>query len=615
MKTALLTSRALLFALGLPLLATASILLRPAPRVAVASAPQTPPPLLRQGCPLRPEDRLSFTVQLQERSATHLGSKPVGELALQTRTTIHLRVLTGEADHALAVARLTDFSLQDRAGKQIPAGDISPPFLMKIRPDCAIEAVGQHRDAEARGARVQQAMARLLDWRIEGEQRSYEARQRDGVGEFSLRYGHGHHQGAEVVQRRMTEILALWPRQEQIRGQVLRSSGEATLGAGPWFDRAHEEQVIDVQRGTVTQRIERLLDIAKITPPEQDPFADVELDRTSILWRDRLEDAMTPPVAHSEAQKGRPIEEVLNEALTFEQANRLRQGHHSSARLLADFLRANPAAATVLAGRIRAGTLPKELRAPAALALSLADTPEARAALVSVIQDPGVSFEDRLRTIHATATTAHAGPEEARVLRKLASDPQQRDAARVATLALGTLAGKQKTSQPALAGAIREEIRDQLSRERDPQRLLDLLGAAGNAASEDLQQAIEPFGSHRDPSLRAAAFGALGSIDTPEARERQLSWLESETDPEARRTMWHEEAQRQGRPSPETLALASRRLSTETDRSSARLLIELLGRALDDEGARQALLSRLRTEQDPSLLQLLGRFLPASELP
>lgn len=582
-----------------------------------AAVPPAPVPLVRQGCPITPGDRLVFRMESRDHLTTHLPSgELLADVQVSVQTRLHLRIVSEQGEERRGVARLVGTSVRDAKGEAIDAGDLAPAFGVRLRPDCSIVAVGHRAGAEPRGARVQQALARAIEWRLVPEQEVYTMQQRDGLGEIWLRYGHGRaRDGAEVLQRRATELGTLWPRSTPARGQVLRSTGEARLGAGPWFDSAHEEQWLEIQRNGTVERIERRMEVTRIEADE-DPFAPEDLTDPMFSWEDRLEEA--PPEAPREvasAPVAADLDTLLADAVRAEREASEGKGLRSGVRLLAAYLRANPEAAGVLAERLRRGRLPAELRAPLATAFSLADTPQARAALVSLAHDRKLPFEDRLRAIHGAATTAHPGESVAAALRGISRDPRDQEASRAATLALGTLAAKQSSRDAALSQGLREEIAERMAREQDPRNLEDLLRAAGNTRHPGLLSAMEPLGTHRDPSVRAEVVDALGALDSPEARERQVALLEAESDPGARRAMWNGLAQGTGQPTAALLELAARRLLHEEDPAVARALIEMLGRAPEDPGVREALLARFRQEKRPELLQLLGKFLPATALP
>jgi hypothetical protein len=591
---------------------------RPSPP---ATAARAPAPLARQGCPLSTGDRLAFRLEARENVAIELGptQKPVG-FKINTKSLLQLRAI-GTIDGAtLLAAMLSETALSDEDGSAVEAGDTTPPFLLTVGEDCSIAAMGHKQGAEPRGARLQQALARSIEWRIAPGQVNYVALQRDGVGEKSLRYGHGSRRdGAEILQRRVTHIPVLWPRAVAAEARVVSSFGEARLGAGPWLEESHEEQILEIERGSSHEKLERSINVVRAEPPAIDPFEGLDLDPSRFQWGDRLEQAPKGPGSATNpaasALASRSLDDVLDEALQIDRDSRAGKGQRTSARALAAYLRANPSAAAGVVQRLRAGKIPAALRAPLSLALSLADTPEARAALVAVARDAKLAFDDRLRALHGAATTAHPGPIVADALREVSLDRRDPSAERAATLALGSLAGTQKRADPALARQVRQQLGERLEQERDPERLTGLLAAAGNSAGEDLLPAVERLGAHRDPSVRAAAVDALGALSSPEAAARQVALMEAETDPAASRAMLLGESQRGGRVSPELVALAARRLETEGDLGARRALIELLGHARDSDTAMEALRARFRLETDPGLLQLLGRFVPASELP
>jgi|GEM_PF-5113202 len=207
----------------------------------------------------------------------------------------------------------------------------------------------------------------------------------------------------------------------------------------------------------------------------------------------------------------------------------------SRVQALAAFLAANPEAAAPLLARLTGGELDEVFgaRGAAFLAVGLADVPQTRAALLSVIGDDETSMGYRLNAAIALSTSKVPEDGLVEALEGWMGDPELDEFGRgSAYLALGGLSNRKGADYPDLQARISERIvADLTDPEVSENNAAFALDAAGNSGDGALAPAVANFLDEEKPEMRVLATEAMRQMP-PEAVGDYLSGvLRNDLDP------------------------------------------------------------------------------------
>lgn len=285
--------------------------------------------------------------------------------------------------------------------------------------------------------------------------------------------------------------------------------------------------------------------------------------------------ALTQPEArHFDAFEGPPPKTLEAAKRLFEQELE-RAGLRAALGVLVPFLRAHPDAAFALLDELRNRAFSREAHRHAFLALELARTPEARAALASALNDASFETGDRLR---AAVALPDAGKPEASVdAIRTASHDADPEVAGASRLALGRVAGRSDLPAPE-----RRQIVDELEQSLNTAETLNdqvlAMEALANTGDPAVGAALRPHLEAADPLLRAAAAEGLRSLEASWELDRVLDLLASEASVPAQRALAELLATRTEDAGPRALAVVQQKLLTgdELPSSVAKPLISFL---------------------------------------
>jgi HEAT repeat protein len=215
------------------------------------------------------------------------------------------------------------------------------------------------------------------------------------------------------------------------------------------------------------------------------------------------------------------------------------EGRMPRVHRLRDLLRVDGALPAALLDLLRTQPLTDRTRADLYLALELADTEPAQAALTSVIGNPASPLTDGMRAIVALAGVAHpTGPTVAALWNTALNAPATDDGtqlASTATFALGSVGNAMRENDDPGYSSLRAR----------------LLGGAVGGAGTDVQRAnyVHAVGNTRDatlaseiivllddpaPEVRRAAALSLGRLDADRAAADLVEQFERERDSRVR---------------------------------------------------------------------------------
>lgn len=508
---------------------------------------------------------------------------------------------------------------------------LTTPFYAVLDRDCSFSSFGFQASVEDDIVNRLQGLLQALSLSVQHDPKktSWVSKEHDAVGQYTARYSWRPERPRALEKRREAYLRTHAPPglgiKEPLVVNVVDSSTPVLLDDElAWLAKLESREHLQIRRskGGVVADLQSTLTLERITdhaPALAQSFAQLRWRRTSaspLVAAARLPD---PP----DRLKSLPLPAALEEYAVL-----IRSGEPSAplkaADYLALYLRAQPQMAAELIKLIQARALPRELESTVFLGLELADTAEARAALISGLSEAHAS-RNRARAAAAlpdirepNADTLQALSQSAR--EAVAESPDDTRLVRnAAGYAIGTLERRTRDTQPALAERARTELQTSLTRARDVQQQAAALDAIANSGHSSLLRDVRPHLASQEPLVRAHAIEAMGHMQPEANKDLFASLIQNEQDPKLRGAIaatYAEQARRADQTTPkEVLDAAVEQLGREGDARVKGLLIELIGPACATYAyAQQSLGAQFQRETDPMLLKLIGKYVPADRL-
>ncbi|WP_106093850.1 HEAT repeat domain-containing protein [Enhygromyxa salina] len=277
----------------------------------------------------------------------------------------------------------------------------------------------------------------------------------------------------------------------------------------------------------------------------------------------------------------------------------------SQARSLAGLIAAYPSLADDLVARLEGDELGEVARSSIFWALELAATDHARAHLTSLVDSPRPN--DRIRAAVALSAVAPTLEVGQRLLDMYYEDLQP-TAATAGLLALGVVGANGDESAQRFA---RESIGAAFEDAQTHGQTLAALSAMGNTGDPEFMPQLAMSLHDEDPSVRGKAAEAMRHLGD-DARPHLQAALEIEVEPGAAKSVMRT-LREIGPPRRDDLGWAAERLDAAPSIAVRGELIAWLAADPTAEGS-AILIDRFHTEPSSALRQLIGRYVPASEL-
>lgn len=287
-------------------------------------------------------------------------------------------------------------------------------------------------------------------------------------------------------------------------------------------------------------------------------------------------------------------------------------------RMMVQYLRLDDHHIDEMVALIRRAGFTAQAQPYAFLALRLAGGDKARDALIAAANDGGFSRSAQLQAVSALKDV----PEpDARVVSALSGLARQggadgRERAAAAQLGLGSLSSRISNDDP-LRQTVRAELARTLAQAGSNEDLGVALAALGNSGDESFAPLVRPQLDAPSAPVRSAALAAYARMGGHLPIDHLLDRLLVENDPLCL-----------GELDKALLAQESEASATEIDRAASMLraapagapmvepLIGFLGQASSrSDVAMHALVTDFHRESKPTLLTLIGRYVPANRLP
>ncbi len=499
-----------------------------------------------------------------------------------------------------------------------PSAKLGDTFLIRVEPRCAIREFGWRTEGDLEAAHEQQILAAALGFSAPAsdDDEVWGATGFDATGRYDVSYRrtgptqiHG-----EVVDFHLSTgvVQGVLP----IEMSVLSSNIEVELGTGVWFEKLSSARALDLAFAREPVGGHARSTVATRAAPGRWRAA-VDLDDGGWSWGSLLSrPALDEGPSFDETLVAVPVAEALStyRDMIAEQRSTAEFGGY-----LQGWLRANPEGAKELVATLRSGGFEGEALARSGVfyALGSAQTPEAAAALLGILDGSGDRRAHKVAAAQALAMVDSPTPDMVELLAEQAESGALHGIERGSmALALGSLANSAADEHPLIAAQARSEIEGWLSAPEDSEQLRHSLLAAGNAGHDELVVSIAPYLDHQDAKVRSSAAHALRQMSPEQAypaleerlfdddRSVRTSAIEAATTVCRR----HDQA-----PPRSMVEMAGDSLEGATA-SEERVLLGLLGEAAQrgDARAKSLLSDRLQAqlhaaERDPQRIAALGR--------
>jgi hypothetical protein len=257
---------------------------------------------------------------------------------------------------------------------------------------------------------------------------------------------------------------------------------------------------------------------------------------------------------------------------------------------------------SILLEKMRTEQLTDRTRADLYLVMQLAGTPQAQAALNSVVIDTDLPVVDGLRAIVALGSVKNPTEETFETLwdtaRSGSTEGDRRDLPATATLALGSLGSSLLATEDGQYASLRADLLDGASSASDDQQRAVYLLALGNTADADpsMSRDIVMFLNDSSPGVRSAAANALGRLGTNEVGEELFQSFEQESSAIVRGSI-SEALVNWENPSPPAVASVRTAIQSESDEKTRYNMAVLLGNTMDTFPENRAALENLLTTE------------------
>lgn len=280
---------------------------------------------------------------------------------------------------------------------------------------------------------------------------------------------------------------------------------------------------------------------------------------------------------------------------------------------LRDLLRMHASAPAELILVLDTEELSDRTRADLYLALELAATTEAQAALTSVIQDPAKLGRDAMRATVALSGINNPSPETLAVLWEVAQQDQSQ-LSNTAAYTLGSIGSRMKAGQHPDYIQLRDELLSNAYGNSHAHDRATYLYALGNTRDTEIASDVSRFLGDDHPTVRRAAALSLGLMGTPESSVALVSQFKQENNSQVRGSIAESLSKTQltGDQANTAMLTISQSITSETNESSRYAMAKFIGQNLAEHPQYKPLLqSMIRTEPSKRVRHVIGEALAA----
>lgn len=459
---------------------------------------------------LAPERGRTYRVALDVRTAPGAGAS-----AAKVRVTGELRALAAAADEQggqRIQLVLTGSAVAGEDGVPYPMPGLGEPTdaYFDARGRLVSIAVADGMTPAARNTLATVAASLQL---VGGRGDHWEAEEADAIGAYRTRY----ERTSRGVHKQKVAYQSLAGRTDRpVTATVKQSGTEVLLGADGWPDDVTLAESIGFSTAGAPgsdAHLDVMTELHLASIGAVDTGAPPPIPRASPI---RITDLGRDPAAELAADREMVDGASLSDLLATYGAVRGDQHAEGYQYLrMAALFRIDPAAAADAGARIRAGA-DREQTQLLAGALGSAGAPAAQHALSGLARDPGLDEGTRAQAVIALGLSANPTEEALAALRAVVRGPAG-DLREGALLAMGNLALRLRSTDPAGAAAIVDELVGLLATAASDAERASVIRALGNTGDERIVGVIAAHLRADDWTIRAAVYWSLRQIPTADA--------------------------------------------------------------------------------------------------
>ncbi len=398
--------------------------------------------------------------------------------------------------------------------------------------------------------------------------------------------------GALWVEQHMTSFEP-WVRGPAVATKLLNNHQRVRPGTVSWFEEFHSHASLTGARSSLTHGT-----TAEYVGSHTPSLEHVSTNERDYVWVDLLPQKLAlheeKPPSKAELAKLAAARRLTTDQAVEQYVQRVHNklGIQDTWPPLETYLEAKPEAAKELVDKMRRGDVPPEATMGMYVALGNAHTPQAKAALEGIMNNPAAPVFERSRAIVSLIDRDDEGVDLANTLAQMSQalvDHHSKGArilGRQSLLALGAMSGR-KPDNAEVKDVAERTITSSLEQTRDKNALYKrpVYGAIANVGDPKMLRLVADIPDNPDPDVRRAAAIVFRRMPPKASADFAARWLAKETDASVLRKLWHtielQTYDARQMTTPDVLRYAVRDLRKKPGPITRKALIRLLCRAKD----------------------------------
>jgi len=277
--------------------------------------------------------------------------------------------------------------------------------------------------------------------------------------------------------------------------------------------------------------------------------------------------------------------------------------------ILKDLLRVDGSIPAILLEQMQTQDFSDRTRADLYLALELAATEAAQAALTRVMTSPEWTTRDATRAAVALAGINNPSDDTVKELWNTAYTNRPL-VSNTATYTLGSIGSNMKAANHPDYPALREELISGAYNNTSTQQQVTFIYALGNTRDTEVVSNVTPFLDNEQPAIRRAAAMSLGLMSSEQSANALASRFEQESNSEVRGAMADSLSRLPLTDNAKIMSSISQAIQTESSESARYSMANYMGANLGKHPEYKPVLQNLiRTEPSKRVRQVIGNAL------
>jgi hypothetical protein len=600
-------------------------------------------------CHLQPKERFSFEIKADTQasykpaallSQTGISSSDSKEVNQTLEGVLSFLVLRQEESSSLVVGQFDRLSLTINGQRNYEKeGKLSYPFQMNVSDDCTYSNLLFDSRLTNNEKLVLQNLLKEFQVALPrtSSTQNWESEESDSFGtylaDYQLAKGADHER--KLIKTKQEYLHLISPNMDaKLEASIIESKGNITFEKGrPWLDHLTSQQGIEVfSQGNLFVESTSSFTFKALDKHSEklalwnikEPLKRLSAFNQEAISTSPLRTKPYEPKYPENEVTGRTVASVMKE---FQELTKTGQSmdRRRALDLMVQYLRSNPKMPRELIDAIKEKSIPEEHHSTLFLALQLAESKPAQDALVQVLGDHGHTPMNRMRSslamqdlINPSDAVIHALATEMGKRTSPKNGPQEDyHVSRTAALALGTLAGNSRERYPELSeipDGIEQRLVSALRSEKDPHEVALYLEAIGNTANNHLVNETGEYLQDPNPTVRAAAASALGSMTKPSSEELILNHFKKEPSSNVRLEMMKALNKKKDLQQ-SSIENVCQNVLLEKDPMVRVAMVHILGpRAKGNRPIIKTLVQMIRNEPRRETISLIGKYLQPRDI-